>query len=54
MENTALTKGASRRNQLCIQVEDLWKIFGDNIEQCYSPEMRAAKKTTTSDPKTTL
>lgn len=46
MENTALTKGAPRGHQLCIQVEDLWKIFGDNIEQCYSPEMRAASKTT--------
>jgi len=46
MENTALTKGASRGSQLCIQVEDLWKVFGDNIEQCYSPEMRAANKTT--------
>jgi glycine betaine/proline transport system ATP-binding protein len=46
MENTALTNGTSRGEQLCIQVEDLWKIFGDNIEQCYSPEMRRASKTT--------
>lgn len=46
MENTALTNGTSRGKQLCIQVEDLWKIFGDNFEQCYSLEMRRASKTT--------
>ncbi len=46
MENTASTNGNSRGKQLCIQVEDLWKIFGDNVEQCYSPEMRRANKTT--------
>ena len=46
MENTALTKGSSRGNQLCIQVEDLWKIFGDNVKRCFDPEMRAANKTT--------
>ena len=46
MENTALTKGVPPGRQLCIQVEDLWKIFGDNVEQCYSPEMRGASKAT--------
>jgi len=46
MENTALTKRVPQGRQLCIQVEDLWKIFGDNVEQCYSPEMRGASKAT--------
>jgi glycine betaine/proline transport system ATP-binding protein len=45
MENTAKSN-ESKGRQSSIQVEDLWKIFGQDVEQCFTPEMRAVNKAT--------